>query len=161
MARKTIDVTITAPGRDLQKVFKITEMGAIPAEKWAQRAFLAIARSGIDVPAEAFTSGVAGIVGIGMAYGIRAIAGLTFADAEPLLDEMMTCVQIIRDPRHPEMAFKLLPDDIEEVATILLLRDEVIKLHTGFSVGAVLSRIGAAIANPDQTSSDTPTSETL
>jgi hypothetical protein len=38
------------PDRDKGKRFKITEMPAMKAEKWAARFFLALAKSGIDIP---------------------------------------------------------------------------------------------------------------
>ena len=45
MARKVEYITIDQEGRDQGKTFKITEMPALKAEKWATRAFLALAAS--------------------------------------------------------------------------------------------------------------------
>ena len=83
------------------------------------------------MPEELRGAGVAAI----FVVGIRALLSLSFADAEPLLDEMMTCVQI----KMPAITRPLVIDgteneDIEETETILLLRSEVLELHTGFSI---------------------------
>jgi hypothetical protein len=132
MARKTEMVVIDAEGRDKGKTFIIREMPATQAEKWAMRAFLALAKSGVDVPEDVAASGLAGIA----ALGLRALSGLTFADAEPLMDEMFSCIQIMPDPTRPNVTRHLIEDDIEEVATRLRLRKEVLALHTGFFTGA-------------------------
>jgi len=135
MARKTKIVQISDENRDKGKCFLIREMPATQAEKWAARAFLALAKSGVEIPDDIANAGLAGIA----AMGIRALGGMTFADAEPLLDEMFnSCVAVIPDPAKPEI-FRgaggigaLIEDDIEEVATRLKLRKEVFSLHTGF-----------------------------
>lgn len=139
--RKTKEVTITTEGRDKGKTFVITEMPASRAEKWATRAFLALGRAGIEVPEELQGAGMAAIAIV----GIRALARLSFADAEPLLDDMMACVQI----KMPAITRALIDDgseseDIEEATTRLLLRSEVFELHTGFSVAAVIQAQAAA-----------------
>lgn len=141
MARKTKEVTITTEGRDRGKVFIITEMPASRAEKWAARALLAITRSGVPMPEELRGAGMAAIAIV----GLRAILSLSFDDAEPLLDEMMTCVQI----KMPALTRPIIDDgtegeDIEEPETRLLLRSEVLELHTGFSLAAMTSRLVAA-----------------
>ena len=40
---------------------------------------------------------------------------------------------VVRDPRRPDIAQPLLPDDIEEPRTVAWLRSEVLRVHTGFS----------------------------
>lgn len=132
MARKIKTVRITEEGRDKGKTFFITEMPTTKAEKWAMRAFLAMARSGIDIPDEITKAGLAGLA----TFALRAVAGLNFVEAEPLMDEMMHCVQLQPDPLHPEVLRALIPDDIDEVKTLFTLRKEVMELHTGFSVPA-------------------------
>ena len=129
MARKTATVTIEAEGRDLGKVFLLREMPASQAEKWAARAFLAMARSGIDIPDDLAGAGLAGIA----AVGLKAIGGLGFAEAEPLMDEMFACIQIIPDPVRPAVVRALVESDTEEISTRLRLRKEVFGLHVDFS----------------------------
>lgn len=138
MARKTAIITIDSPGRDLGKVFEITEMSATRAEKWATRALLALLKSGIEIPDDIASAGLAGVA----AMGIRAFGGLDFADAEPLLQEMLNCVVLIPDPSRPQVKRPIrTDDDIEEVATLLRLREEVLSLHLGFSISAYRSRL--------------------
>lgn len=127
--RKSETYTVTDAGRDYNKTFALTEMPASQAEKWATRAFLALAKSGVDVPDDVAESGIAGLA----SFGIKGLSGLAFADAEPLLDEMMSCVKMVRDPRHPEMTFPITETDIEEIQTRFKLRAAIFKLHVNFS----------------------------
>lgn len=59
MARRIASFTASA-GRDAGKVFRITEMPADQAERWAVKAFLAAAKGGITLPDSAAESGFAG-----------------------------------------------------------------------------------------------------
>ena len=136
MARKIATVVIDAEGRDYGKVFQLREMPAMQAERWAMRALLALAKSGVEIPENIANAGLAGVA----ALGLKAFGGLDFADAEPLLTEMMSCVQIIPDPAKPQIVRFLVDDDIEEVPTLLKLRAEVFSLHTGFSLPAAASK---------------------
>lgn len=135
MSRKQITITIDRPGRDQGKVFQITEMPAAQAERWSVRALLALGRSGVEIPDTIVSAGMAGIATI----GIRALFGLRFEEAGPLLDELMTCIAAIPDPARPGIVRPLVADDTEEVATLLQLKSEVFELHTGFSPAAILS----------------------
>lgn len=130
MARKVQDYTADA-GRDQGKLFRLTEMPATQAEKWAAKAFLALAKSGVDIPDNIASAGLAGVA----AMGVKAFGGMSFADAEPLMDEMMRCVQRVVDPSNPTFARALIEDDIEEVQTRLKIRMELFKLHVDFSMG--------------------------
>lgn len=153
MARKTIQVTGFTE-RDAGKCFVITEMGAFQAEKWAIRALLALARSGLDVPEEVMREGMAGIA----RFGLAAIAGAKFEELEPLLDEMFLCVQYMPDQKHPEIIRAVLDEDIEEVLTLAKLRGEALKLHVDFSKLAGRSKSPAGAETP--ASSDPQTSPT-
>jgi hypothetical protein len=68
------------------------------------------------------------------------MGGLPWEVAKPLMQEMMACVQIQPGP-DPKIIRRMIPDDIEEVATRLRLRDEVINLHLGFSVRGFISNL--------------------
>jgi hypothetical protein len=137
--RKESTVTVGLEGRDRGKVFRLREMPASQAEAWGSRLVLAMARAGVEVPA--------GLEGLGMAavaaMGIRAIGNLPWDEAAPLLDEMFACIQIIPDPARSNVVRVLVEDDVEEVATRLWLRDQVILLHTGFSFAAYASKLKA------------------
>ena len=134
--RKIVTVTIDGKGRDEGKVFSLREMPASQAEKWATKAFLALAKSGVEIPDNIASAGLAGIAAI----GIKAISGMQFEDAEPLLDEMFRCISIIPDPDKPKVIRNLIEDDIEEVSTRLRLRKEVLNLHTDFFTDAAPSK---------------------
>lgn len=126
MARKTKEFTIDNPdSRDHGKVFWLEEMSAAQAEKWAYRAFLALAKSGIELPEDVENAGLAGIA----TMGLQALSGLPWADAEPLLDEIMQCVQI---KPNQSVTRPLVEEDIEEPLTLMLLKKEVFTLHVGF-----------------------------
>lgn len=152
MGRK-VEKWTAQTGRDAGKIFVLTEMSAVRAEKWAARALLAIRRSGVELPDDLANAGMAAL-----AYaGFRAITSLSFDEAEPLLDEMMTCVTIQPDPTI-EHTRATIEADFEEVATILSIRDAVFKLHVGFSIAAELAKLGAAAKATIEASNDTQTS---
>jgi hypothetical protein len=131
MARKTATVTITDEGRDLGKVFTLHEMPASQAEDWALRVFLALVKSGVEIPENVASAGLAGVASM----GLGALKGMAYADAKPLLDEMMACVKMVPDPAKPSYERALVENDVEEVTTRLHLRIELFKLHTDFLVG--------------------------
>lgn len=131
MARRIASFTASA-GRDAGKVFRITEMPADQAERWAVKAFLAAAKGGITLPDSAAESGFAGIAQAGFAM----LANMSPELAFDLLDEMMARVQIQPNPAKPEVVRGLVSDDIEEVITRLQLRKAVFDLHVDFSQAA-------------------------
>lgn len=142
MARKTKIITIDADGRDAGKSFLITEMPASQGEKWAARAFLALAKSGIEVPDNIQDMGLAGIATV----GLQAFGGVPWDLAEPLMDEMFRCVARIPDMSKPDVARPLVEDDTEEIGTRVKLRAEVFELHTGFSQAVARFRSTTAAA---------------
>lgn len=157
--RKTKIITIDAEGRDKGKSFLITEMPASRVEDWAGELLFALGRAGVEVPDEAVSAGAVAVLTAGM----NAFRQLHWEDAKPLLDQMMECVQFVGDINGPKdqvtgaplTARPLISDDTEEVATRLRLRSEVFEIHVGFSLGAALSTLGAAMVG---NSSPTPTS---
>jgi hypothetical protein len=154
MKTKYITLPPTA-GRDAGKQFLITEMSAIKAEKWAGRALFAMGR-GMDIPDNIRDAGMAAM-GI---LGLKSLLSIKWEDAEPLLDEMLTCIQIIPDPkRNPTFLRNLTAEDIEEVKTLLDLRLEVFALHTGFSSGADLLSSAKATMQPAVEQFNTQTSQ--
>lgn len=155
MARQTANYTVTDDGRDRGKVFVITEMPASKAESWAMRALLALMAGGVEVPDGFERMGMAGMAEV----GLRALTGLKWEVAEPLLAEMWGCVQIMPDPSKPHVVRALIEEDIEEVVTRIKLRAEVWKLHTDFLKAVAPSISGqAAAAGGPQRSRNTRTS---
>ncbi|MBY4887702.1 hypothetical protein HX773_18860 [Pantoea sp. B9002] len=132
MARKEIFYTVDTKGRDLGKVFFIREMSATQAEWWAIRAGMAMARSGVELPDNFADMGIAAMAGT----GLKMVSQIPAAEAKPLLDELMECVQCVPDASNQSIKRKLIDDDIEEIATRLKLRMEVFKLHVDFFTAA-------------------------
>jgi len=127
--RNAIEVTIDASGgRDKGKLFVITEMPAMRAEKWALRLLLELMKSGMELPDEIANAGMAGVASL----GLPAMGSLPWSVAEPLLDELLQCVEIVPDPKNRQIMRKLIEEDIEEIPTLLKLRVAVFKLHTSF-----------------------------
>lgn len=149
MARKIANYTITDDGRDKGKLFLITEMSAARAESWAMRVLLALIGSNVDLPENFEELGMSGLAELGM----RALSGLRWDVAEPLLAEMFDCVQVIPDAKKTHVARALIEDDIEEIATRLKLRVEVWKLHMDFLEAVAPSLAGSkkrTTASPEQ-----------
>lgn len=143
MARKTKLVTIKDEGRDKGKGYLITEMPAHQGEKWAARLLLAAANAGLEMP-EGFsleTASMAKLAGIAM----LAISRSKWDAIEPLLDEMMQCVQYVPNPANTTVVLSLgvTSDSIEEVKTYLTIRKEWIALHLGFSMADASQNSGA------------------
>jgi hypothetical protein len=160
MARKVIDYTVTAEGRDKGKMFRITEMSASQAERWGLRSMNAMSKAMGGFPDQLIEAGLAGLT----AVGVSAFARAHWDEIEPLMNEMFTCIQIIPDPGKPNFARALIEDDIEEVATRLKLREEVLGLHLNFfkpAVAWILTAVRMRLQPQEagEISSDTPTSQ--
>ena len=128
--RKWKDVTIDAEGRDKGKTYRITEMSASAGERWGTRALGCAAKAGVRIPDEMLRAGMAGFAAIIGSVGSFLAGPRDEVDA--LMAEMFGCIQSVQ----PAAVRALVEEDIEEIATRLWLRDEVLELHTGFSLRA-------------------------
>lgn len=154
MGRKTRHVTIprfeACDNRDLGKTFFIKEWPAARADKWAQRLTFAFNKGAGQIPLDLAGIGWEGIALVGINTFLRGTG-----DSEEIMrlaDELLECVQIVRDPKFPDNPSPLVADDdIEEVATRWWLRDQVVSVHTNFSVVAALSGLLITLlkASPD------------
>jgi hypothetical protein len=147
--RETKEYTVPAPAkgslgraRDAGKTYVLTEMPASRAEKWATRAFTALTTNGVKVPEGISELGMAGFALV----GFQAFYGVSFAAIEPLMDEMFDCIQF----KAEKVTRPLIESDIEEVATRLALRKEVLELHMGFTFADAVSKLKQSSAAPDQ-----------
>lgn len=131
MARKTIEYIVEGDNRDSGKMFVITEMPATQAEKWAMRAFMAMGAAGIEVPDDIASQGVAGLSSMSDTI-LKSLTKVPWDQAEPLIDELMTCVKF-KPSADKSLTRSLVENDIEEIGTRLKLRWQVIQLHLGFS----------------------------
>lgn len=151
MPRKDVRVTITAEGRDRGKVFVLREMPADQAERWFYRLVLALANAGAKIPEEILFAGAAGFAEMlptlrnSLVVAMRALQGLDYNAIRPLLDEMTAYIkwQPPGVPAPPEQdIFPGLNSQVEEVATWVKLRFELIQLHVGFSLADAVSTTG-------------------
>ena len=142
--------------RDLGKVFQIDEMPAMRATRWADRAFLALAHAGVEVPKEIVQLGIIGVWLLSM----RAFTNASYVELEPLLDELMTCVRICPTPGDFNIIRPLIESDIEEVSTVYALRQEVLQLHSGFTYADALSLFMAAASPSTSPLSPSATTQT-
>lgn len=132
-------------GRDANKLLKITEMPALQAEKWAWRLICALKGTSIEVPENYEKMGM-------IAIARRALNGFLASDVDfdkldPLLDEMLKCVEIVLDKARPDITQPLdAMSQLEEIQTIPWLRSEVLRIHTGFSIAEPLLTLVSAMA---------------
>lgn len=162
------------PGsRDNGKSFFIEEMPSRRAEKWASRAFLALAESRVDLPPGIGERARRAKGNMQDVYNVRRLlANVSFPELEPLVDELMGCVSFLVNPK-PDVNGRptVRPlhdagddnDDIQEIATRHFLRSEVIDLHVGFSglPAAVLNLIAVGSTTREMTAPTTsPTTRT-
>lgn len=159
--RKIEQVTITAEGRDKGKTFTIREMPAFHAEEWFTRAVMLLARSGLEVPTDIMDRGAMAFVATAAGLAIAGLSKANYDDVQPLLAQMMNCVTYnppgapMADVSDPAQLFAI----IEDVKTILFLREKVISLHVGFSVGDYVSLfLAEAAVKLTPSSPNTPTS---
>jgi len=145
--RRQADIVITAPGRDQGKMYRIRELYAIPAEEWFTRAMQLLIRAGVDVPPNILQEGAMGFVTMGIGACLTGLGKAPFEDWKHLMDQMLTCIIGYKEqPTSP--LIEILPvilDQIEEVSTIVRLREEIISLHLGFSLAARLSTYREAV----------------
>lgn len=124
MARRTkIFKVDDSKSRDHGREYLITEMPADEAEWWAFRVLQALLGSESEINFNAPLADVA-------RQGLGALGKLPPDQAKPLFDQMMGCVST-KLPNSNESR-PLLSGDIEEVKTRILLRKEVLELHTDF-----------------------------
>ena len=116
---------IAGVGRDSARVYRITEMPAFRAEKWAIRALWLIAGTGSDLPESLDNVPFAEFV----RRGFTALFKVDFKDAEPLLDELLLCAEMVTKAGVRKL---ILNNDFEDPRTLLLLRKEIFALHTDF-----------------------------
>ena len=121
--RRTKEYTVEIENsRDNGKTYLITEMDAESAEWWAFRVLQALMGHNAEIDFNAPLSQMA-------KQGLAALAKIPAENAKPLLDEMMGCVQMVMPGGK---ARPMIKNDIEEVGTRVLLRREVLALHTDF-----------------------------
>lgn len=146
--RQTVKVKVPefsgTHNRDLGKIFVITEWPAARAERWGLEVMFAANKGGGELPLSLAGLGMEGIAILGINTFLR--GNIESGVLIPLFDQLIECVRIVRDPKKPDVITDLVPDaDIEEVATRMWLRSEVLSLHLNFSVGAAFRALYSKI----------------
>lgn len=124
MALKSKEIIIEK-GRDKGTKFIITEMPVAKADKWAMKALLALAGSGVKTPNP--SEGMLGIAHVAF-ESLRAIPTET---AINLFDELLECVQIQPEGGKPR-PLDLTMGDVQDFSSLWMLRKEVLMLHIDF-----------------------------
>lgn len=128
MARKTKTVTMDS-GRDAGKTFLITEMPLLQADRWAQQALFALARSGIETQQFDEDEGMLGMAKV----ALNAISHIDPLVSNELMNELLTCVQIVPSGGVArDLIFDDDSGDIEDVKTLFMLRKEALMIHLDF-----------------------------
>lgn len=130
--RKQVKYTVQIEGRDKGKTYLITEFDADKGERFAAKVFFAILNAGLRLPDNLEKTAMENIALIGFDAICGALARVKFEDVAPIFDEMMEGIEFMPDISKPELSRKLLPDDIEEISTRLMLRKEVWNINTSF-----------------------------
>jgi len=153
--RKKIDVVIDS-GRDLGKRFHITEMDSWKWARWMDRAIFAISKNGGSISPEVMDDGLQGLI----VFGLQSLTCMDFEQAEPLIKELMECVQIKPDPTRIDFVRPggLLDGDIEDYKTYWRLRREVLEVHLGFSIADEWLKFQTMRLTGEKILSNTPTS---
>lgn len=154
---KTLDITIPFENRDKGVTFRIKEMPAVQAERWARRAIYAMLQGGFK-PDQIEIDPKLGMAAL--AYlPIEALARMEPELGDQLMDEMLqTCVKVVRGGN---MEMDLLPGEPAEVGTLVYLRAKVVELHSGFFwIDNILDSIKKRLKTPPEESKDTPTTST-
>ncbi len=132
MARRTTELHIDdKDSRDHGKTYVVKEMDAEAAEWWAFRVLQVILRgdNGDDLKLIDFKAPLAEFAPIALKMGLTAISRLPAEDAKPILADMMSCVSV----KLPDGSTRaLMAGDVEEVLTRVMLRKEMLSIHTGF-----------------------------
>jgi hypothetical protein len=138
--RRTLEVSIiqepdAKENRDAGKTFLVTEVSAVQAEEWGLRAIMALGTSGIVVPQETADAGLIGAVLV----GYQAFMGAKPSEVLPLWREMIpACVKY---QPSPGIAMPYDPSLIEEPGTLLLLRQKILEIHTGFTLAELAQKL--------------------
>ena len=120
--RKEIEITIDS-GRDAGKVFKITEMGAVQMDRWITRALRLIGKNG---------GSISMLASMDITELLMSIINGEEKDSEELLEELLACASFKKDGVFVAMKGSLVESVVEDWLTIFRLRNEALKLNTGF-----------------------------
>ena len=132
MARQEKIITIESENRDKGKQFKIVEMSALQAERFATKIILAIANSGAEIEGND-TQGIEALQLL-QKIGLAGIMKLKYDQAEPLLEDLISCCSFVDKKTKTSVSLNSSNVDsiIEEISTLFKIRFEAFGLVFGF-----------------------------
>ncbi len=116
-------VTIEAEGRDAGKVFRVSPMSIAQTTRWVLAVVAALSRGGLELQE-------------GNDLAIRLLKAIVRApdkEVMRLANELFSSIRFIPDPGNPTRSRPVTDDDMEEVATRLILRRAAIMLSLDLS----------------------------
>jgi len=126
-------ITIEREGRDKGKTFVITEMLAIPGEKWAAKVLAALLKAGMPIPQQDAEGGMQDLAEAMQLIPPELGARAALALQDPSLEEWWDCVKYQHAPNlPPQTIIHGEGCQIEEMSTITQLRMAVLYLHLDF-----------------------------
>lgn len=141
--RKERIVTIEKPAegenRDAGKSFVVKEADAIQTEEWGLRALMALGTGGIQIPPELLSLGVLAIPLV----GYQAFMGAREDSVLALWREMLPACVFMQHNEEKQVREPFRPGMVEEVSTLLLLRQAIMELHTGFTIAELTSKFAS------------------
>ncbi len=132
--RKELEITLQDRGKDI--VFVIKEMPALQLEKWLMKALLALCGSR-NFEAQSTSKGHTKTTkelldSLFEGRFLEVFCNTECSEIEPLLDELLTCVQRRVDNGLMQVNSNTIESYIEDVRTLFNLRMEVLKLNLDF-----------------------------
>lgn len=127
------EIVVTLKDRERPLTFKIREMPATRLESWLTRALLLIAKGSAGSDAGGGIDALAKLDAGGLVKTLAAAAGkIEYAEAKPLLDEMLACCSRVDAGIEQICTPETVDGYVEDVRTLFRLRVEAVKLHLGF-----------------------------
>lgn len=129
MARNTKEVFIDS-GRDKGNTYVITEKSALEAEKFFVKLLLSVGKN-TNLSEVLVNQGSLTALSNKEAI-LELLLSLDFDVAQELMDEMLTCVKFKYFLKGMPETRPLIKEDIQDLSTLMKIREEVINLHINF-----------------------------
>ncbi len=127
--RKESEIILIDRGREL--LFIIKEMPASKLEKWLMQVVLLLSKSENQLNEYADSNIISNLL---TKKGLSLLSSIDFNKAEPLLDELFSCVHRKVDNALIAVTPQNIDTFIEDVETLFRLRLEVLKLNLSFFI---------------------------
>ncbi len=131
--RREQEIILQDRGKEI--VFRIKEMSALQLEKWLMRALLALCKSRhVNKEENSNNTNKSKVLIDALFDGrfLEVFCNADFEEIEPLLDELLTCVQRRVDNGYMQVNSSTIESYVEDVRTLFELRMEVLKFNLDF-----------------------------